>query len=279
VSDKQKRTILPVIVTDRVVDAERSVREWELSANPLICKSLPVGFDGCARPIYVIADRPQHLASLMSFGVALAYKATVQPGDFSLGLEEEAGRMAREAGAKRGEAYTKIVEEQRRGVLEKELADHLLCQLEMNASHCKAFSTNWIYGSLLYAPLALTPLLPFKREIKNLFFGKNTYPKKALDATDEKRARVFYKAICSQMDRTPEDRPEDSRAVRPLTEKLLRAVLPEMLPGLSRSLVINCADIDPVSRAPKRDIKGRGHFSHEQTQRSFGTVPITSFCT
>jgi hypothetical protein len=277
VADKERRVIQPVIVTDRVIYADRTVREWTLS-EPLICLSYPVGFDGCERPIVLIVNNPGHIAALQSFAVALAHKAMVQPGDLGLGLREGAGIKAREAFVKHGEAYKKIMEEWDRGALTDELAEHLFRQLETNADHCRAFSTSWIYGSVLYGPLALKKLQPYKEKIKTAFFGDYDLSK-GMDATDEARSRKFYKEICSHMDRLPTDRPEDSRIVVPLTEMLLKAVLPELIPDFDRTIKIDCADIDSVSRARKRDIKGNRNFSDEQTQRSFGAVPITSLCT
>lgn len=276
-SEKEKRTIHPVIATDRVVYADRTVREWTLS-EPLICLSYPVGFDGCERPIVLVVNNPGHIAALQSFAVALAHKAMVRPGDLNLPLREGAGVKAREAYVKHGEAYKKIMEEWDRGALTDELADHLFRQLQTNAGHCNAVSTSWIYGSLLNGPMALKNLQPYKHCIKAIFFG-DCDSSKGMDATDESRARKFYKSLCSHMDRSPSDRPEDSRVVIPLTEMLLRAVLPEIIPNFDRTIKIDCTDIDPVSRAPKRDIKARGNFSNEQTQRPFGAVPITSLCT
>jgi hypothetical protein len=276
VADKEKRIIYPVIVTDRVVYADRSVREWNPN-KPLVYMKVPRGFGGCERPIYIVADREEHLAALFGFGLALAHQAPVQKGDLELGLYEHAGLRADEAIRRNAEALTRIRDDFDKGLLEEDLACHLRDQLLAKAGHCDSLSTNWIYASLLYGPLALNPLRRFEKDIKKEFFGEES-SSSSLDPKDRERARDYFRGLCSQTTKNPVDRPKDSLLIKPLTNKLLSTILPLILSDLPRSTVIRCDDIDPVSRAPKRDIRSNGNFSNEQTPRPFGAVPITSLC-
>jgi hypothetical protein len=277
VTDKDKRVIHPVIVTDRVVYANRSVREWD-PLKPLYCISLPRGYDGCERSIYAIADKAQHLGVLLSVGVALAHQALVQEGDFKLTLYDHASLRADQAVRRNAEAITRVREDFDRELLEDDIALHLRNLLMSKASHCNYLSTNYIYATLFYGPLALNPLRAFEKNIKREFFG-DEYASSSHDSKDRERARKYFSGLCSQATTRLVDQPKNSLLIKPLTNKILSTVLPFMLSDLPRSTVIRCDDIDPVSRAPKRDIKGSGNFSHEQTQRPFGAVPFTSFCT
>ena len=273
-ADKQIRIIEPIIISDRVVYADRSVREWG-KYNPLFVMEISKGFDGCERPIYIVAEKKEHMAVLFSVGIALAYQASVQKGDLELGFYDHAGARADEAIRRKAEAIKKIRDDWDKGLIDDALAEHLRNLLVTNAKHCDALSTSWIYASLYNAPLGLSSLRQYEADINKVFYG-DQYLQSDRGAKARDRARDYFRLIPEGGSEKLIDKPKDSSLVIPLTEKLIATVLPTMLPGLSRSLVVNCADIDPVSRAPKRDIKGRGNFSHEQTQRPFGAVPPTS---
>ncbi len=273
-SEKEKRTIYPVIVTDRVADDRLLHREWELS-RPLICWPIPSDYARCGRPIYIIVDNADHLEPLLHVGVALAWQASAMPGVFDFGSAEDCGEPAIEAEAKTAHAITVLNNARIAKQLPDEVFFHLRNVLIRGKGHCPSFSTSWVYGSILYGPLALASLRAYEDDILTAFFGKGGSDPK-LKPKDRERGRIHFKELDAFESRLV-DRPRGQWLVKELTNKLLENVLPNMLPGRALPRAINCTEIDDVSRAPRRDIALKPKLAHEQNPRSSESIPFTSF--
>jgi hypothetical protein len=266
----EKRRIQPVIVTDRIVAPGHTRREWELS-KPLICWEMPVGYGGILVPVLVVVDNKAHLEPLASYGLALAHMHPVIEDDFSAARTDHRAIRAFNAEAKVGEAIGKLTSALQQGTLPEGVATAALARLRKGVGYVEPFTQSWISASLMYAPMAINSLRQYEEASQLAIFGEDRRAA-AHKNKDRQRGRDYYFALRDRLEVMTSDEPAGA-LVKPLTEKMLAAILPKLMPELDIPRVIDIADIEVVTRTSRAVTKNSQESGNANSQRSAWSVP------
>jgi hypothetical protein len=261
----EKRQFQPVIVTDRVVAPGHTRREWELS-KPLICWEIPVGYEDILVPVWVVVDNTRHLAPLASYGLALAHMHPVIEDDFSAARTDHRAIRAFAAQAKVGAAMGELTTALQQGTLPEGVATAALERLRKGVGYKEPFTQSWISASLMYAPMAINSLRQYEEASQSVLFGEDRRSD-SLKNKDRQRGRDFYTAIRDRLEVKTLDEPAGA-LVKPLTEKMLAALLPKVLPEADIPRNIDISEIEVVTRTSRAVTKNSQESGDGNSQRS-----------
>ncbi len=225
---KDSREVELVILTDRAfLPEENLMREWNLHEQ-LHPMALPVKFKGSLWPVYLIANRPEHLSSMAAVGAAMANMAAVHQGDWALPSTDYRAQRAYRAQILVAAARTELIQDWRDGLLDQAVFLKLQRCLDQVPGKPAAFTKDWEVGAALCGALALGSLSGHAAEMRRRYFGSQPQSP-GLVRIDRYRAGLFIDAVkagCGEdLLRAPQVHLAD------LTEKYLNALLPMMLPG------------------------------------------------
>jgi hypothetical protein len=274
-ASREKRQARTVIVTDRVVTPGHERREWE-RAKDLYCWQVPAGFDGISHPVLIVVDNLSHLKPLQDYGVALAHMAAVHPDDLTPGRTDHRAKMAWAAQVKAGDAQKVIKEAWDKGVLPAGVATLALERLKKPLGYVEAFSQSWVMASLVYGPMAINSLRPLERVTQIAVFGEDSRTKDLI-AQDRKRAREYYADIVGRKQVRTDDEPKGDLAIS-LTQKLLNAMMPQLLPKHEVPKSIDITDLEIVTRTGRRvSADAQKSANGNTTERPAGSLSGTAF--
>ena len=225
---KDSREVELVIMTDRAdLPEEKLEREWNLHEQ-LHTMALPVKFRGSLLPVYLIANRPEHLSSMATVGAAVANMVAVHEADWSRPNTDYRAQRAYRAQALVAAARIELVQDWRDGLLDQAVFLKLQRTLDQLQSKRAPFTKDWEVGAALCGALALDSLTGHSAEIRKRYFG-NQPQSSGLIRTDRFRAGLFMDEVragrVEELIRAPKVHLID------LTDKYLNALLPMMLPG------------------------------------------------
>jgi hypothetical protein len=271
----EARQIHPVIVTDRIVAPGHTRREWELS-KPLICWEILAGYEDILVPVLVVVDNKAHLAPLASYGLALAHMHPVIEDDFAATRTDHRAIRAFNAQAKVGAAMRELTMALQQQILPEGVATAALARLRKGVGYVEPFTQSWISASLMYAPMAINSLRQYEQAMQKVLFGGDNRSTSLKDK-DRQRARDYYRALRDRLEVKTDDEPS-GMLVKPLTEKMLAAILPKLLPEAYIPKNIDITDLEIVTRPGRRvSTKKPDSQDGKPAQRSAWSVPgVTS---
>jgi len=274
---EKARQLHPIVLTDRVVGADRVGQlEWALT-DTIHRYFLPVGLQNCKRPVYILYNKIEHLDSLVSVGVALSAMANVQPSDFDLLCTAHINSQAIIARALNFTAQVNLVKAKEAQAICPLLCDKLMLLLEGASKPLPAFSKRWEIALPLYASMTLEDLRKDAQLIHRSLFGcDDRMP--ATIRKDEQRARDFMKGLESKSQNECSDAPK-SAVIRELSEKFLHALIPMLTQQQYTPVQINFSALIPVTRRGGAVTRNAEKYAHGKNTRPFNSAPLAALST
>lgn len=265
---KDSREVELVILTDRVfLPEENLMREWNLHEQ-LHPMALPVKFKGSLWPVYLIANRPEHLSSMAAVGAAIANMAAVDEADCSRPNTDYRAQRAYRAQTMVAAARTELIQDWRDGLLDQAVFLKLQRCLDQVPGKPAAFTKDWEVGAALCGALALDSLSGHAAEMRRRYFGSQPQ-NSGLVRIDRFRAGLFLDAV--KAGRTKELLRAPKVHLPELTDKYLNALLPLMLPGYKfRNLgLVNEKSVSSRGGLVTPEIQKIGHETYHRPLGAF----------
>ncbi len=232
-----------VIVTDRVVaPVANQCREWALS-DRLISLDLPPGYEGGVKPVVVVANRVEHLAPLVSVGVALSNRWAVDESDWDVDADPYRFERASRSSQLVNQAMAKLNDARLAGTLDQLVYTKLRALLLNNGSDRVQFSKDWEYASPLYCCMTVDGWSDYETAMAFRMLGKGR--SEDSERQDRRRGREFMQAV--RDGRHEELLNAPSANMVELTEKYLTKVMPLILPTLRQDEPVSLSKLIAVT--------------------------------
>lgn len=270
----EPRQLHPIILTDRVVVPESSERyEWTLT-DKLFTRYLPRGFRGCQRPVYIAANRIDHLWALESVGVALSNMAVVDEADFDFVGTRFQGLKAYKAQSMVGEAKNVLIAACESGEINELLFQKLILELNGAGAPKTGFSKRWEVTTLLYASMTAVDLRKDEDAIVKAIFGTSVRSPD-LVRKDQDRARKHMNTVVSGARIDMTDAPPPS-VIKELSEKYLTELFPLLLSDQHQAPKIQLGNFSLVTRRGGHVTRRPKKLGDENTNRPIDSIPLAS---
>ena len=264
---KDTREVELVVLTDRVaLPEENLIHEWSLN-EPLHTMPLAVTYSGGVQPVYLIANRQEHMSALVAVGSAMACMAGVHEADWARPNTDYRAKRAYRAQSLVANARNALIQDWRDELLNHAVFMKLQRCLDDIQKSRAPFTKDWEIGAPLCAALSLDCLSGHAGEMRRRYFGSQPQTPGSV-RTDRHRAGLFFDEIKAGRSDGLLRAPQVHLAE--LTEKYLNAVLPMMLPGYThRNLgVVDQKIVSCRGGLVTPEIQKIGHDNHH---RPFGT--------
>lgn len=265
---KDSREVEMVILTDRAdLPEENLVREWSLH-DQLHPMALPVRFKGSLLPVFLIANRVEHLSSMAAVGAAIGNMASVHESDWSLSNTDYRAQRAYRAQAMVAAARAELIQDWRDNLLDQAVFMKLQLCLDHVHDRRVPFTKDWEVGAALCGALSLDTLKGHAGEVRRRYFGSQVQST-GLARIDRHRAGLFMDAV--KAGRSEELVRAPSVNLPDLTEKYLNALLPMLLSGY-KARNLGLIDEKNVSWTSGHVTPGIQKMGHENIHRPLGAL-------